>query len=466
MEILIAVERQLQLSLKRLEMPLSRYGDVDTCATLYNLASAAVWGETEWKSVNFLSKRMDISCKLFPGYHDNGRKATNLELTDNSWLDLAVAIFLKAALLGDDNQPVAVALQRFNTLFKSVDTCQPEWFSSSSKLGSSVEQAWASLISSLPVKPGALHTADSYQQCDRVEKESTVIPLTVLFYEGPIARAYLETIRSLGFKPQKIIELVAANDVSTKKPVGKWLPKDVRVPFAAYIQRSRISYWPKKLLKTESDFIAGILDEIESKLGFSRETIDRTHSLPSLSVYSDSVESILVEGLSDSGLHQYLSLESTGVILYTGGGIVPAALLNIQHLKFLHIHPGYLPDIRGADCVLWSSLLTGYTSATCFYMSAGIDTGDIISPHWLPKLAFGVGARDVDLSTLYRAVYGFIDPWIRAYVLRAVVNQHQRFDDIVAVSQNEVDGATFHFMHDKLKHAACQQLFDYQDKKM
>ena len=460
MKPLIAVERQIQEAITCLEIPLSQYGDIDTCATLHNLASAPAWSATDWDSVEFLSKRLDISCKLFLGYENSGRKATALELTDKSWLDLAVAIFLKSALLVDDDHKNAVSLRRFNTFFKALDTSKPEWLSSPPELGMSIELAWSSLISTHPVNSVARDVADSSEPHDLIEREPVAIPLTVLFYEGPIARAYLETIRSLGFRPQKIIELVAAKDVSTKKPVGKWLPNDIRVPYAAYIQRSKISYWPKQLLKTEAGFINGILDEVGSKFGFSRVTIDRAHSISPLSDYSDSVESILMESLSDSGLHHYLSLEPTGVILYTGGGIVPANLLNIQHLKFLHIHPGYLPDIRGADCALWSSLLTGHTSATCFFMSAGIDTGDIISPHWLPKLAFDVGAREKGLSTLYRAVYGFIDPWIRAYVLRALVSKHQRFDDLEATVQKDGDGVTFHFMHERLKRAACQRLFD------
>jgi len=57
------------------------------------------------------------------------------------------------------------------------------------------------------------------------EKELIEIPLTVLFYEGPIARVYLETIKSLRFRPQKIIELVSVREVAMKKVAGKWLPK-------------------------------------------------------------------------------------------------------------------------------------------------------------------------------------------------------------------------------------------------
>jgi len=244
-----------------------------------------------------------------------------------------------------------------------------------------------------------------------------------------------------------------------QKNVGKWLPKVLRSTYAASIQRNKIHYWPKQLLKTNSDFVNGILNEVQKKFGFEKTVIDNANALLPLSAYSDCVESILVDGLADERLQQYLLEESAGAILYTGGGIVPAQLLDIQHLKFLHIHPGFLPDIRGADCVLWSSLLTGLTSATCFYMSSGIDTGDIISPCWLPSLSFDVDVASIDLQSIYRVVYGFIDPWVRAFVLRRIINDHTKYNVLASVPQSEMNGTTFHFMHERLQAAAFQKLF-------
>ena len=44
-------------------------------------------------------------------------------------------------------------------------------------------------------------------------------------------------------------------------------------------------------------------------------------------------------------------------------------------------------DICGADCMLWSALIFGYPSASCFYMDEGKDTGNIVEAYWLPSLA-------------------------------------------------------------------------------
>ncbi len=459
------LDQKIEEMLGAIECPGSKHGAFDTCTVLYDLAAKPEWGRAELERVDFLSKRLDISKRLFLGYHDNGRKAVDLELSDPAWLELAVALFLKIALLPQVGLSEAIYLKRFNVLFKALDLFEPAWLSSTSELREALESAWRTRLGAfpMPLDDAVISRCQALNvwQDDQALRE---IPLTVLFYEGPIARAYLEVIRSLGFKPQKIIELVAAKDVATKKPVGKWLPQGLRKSYAATIQRNKIHYWPKQLSKGQAGLVGDVLAEVQASFGFSRALMDQANALLPLSTYSDCVAPLLVDGLSDQGLHRYLSAEPAGALLYTGGGIVPATLLAISSLKFLHIHPGFLPDIRGADCALWSSLLTGHASATCFYMSPGIDTGDIIHPCWLPELSFDVDMQGADLQSIYRIVYSFLDPWVRAFVLREVIDANVQFDALDSVPQSEGDGTTFHFMHQKLKKVAFQRLFHFEDE--
>jgi hypothetical protein len=463
MEAIINLERLIGKLLGQIIEPCkdSQLTDFDTRLMLFNLASNTDWKEEAIIKINFLSKRFDISKKFFLAYHSNGRKAVDSQLSDSGWLELAVAIFFKALLISQISSDRALQLRRYNVLFKLLDVIEPEWIAVNTLFKKSMMTNWTNLIKDLEdesqLLPVSLYVGSNREESVR---KGSSIPLTVLFYEGPIARAYLETIKSLGLKPQKIIELVAAKDVATKKSVGRFLPALMRTGYASSIQKNKIHFWPKNLIKTHPKFIHSISSEVQDKFSFSKQCIDNANALKPLSDYSDEVESLLVDGLNDPKLLQFLSQEPASALLFTGGGLVPDELLSLQHLRFLHVHPGYLPDIRGADCALWSSLLTGQTSATCFYMSPGIDTGDIIYPCWLPRLSLPLKLSGIERQSIYRAVYGFIDPWVRSFVLREIIEKNAQFLQLSSFSQDESEGNNFHFMSYQLQIAAFGIVFN------
>ena len=70
--------------------------------------------------------------------------------------------------------------------------------------------------------------------------------------------------------------------------------------------------------------------------------------------------------MKDQNLFSFINQQNASIYLFTGGGIMPESFFNIKNTQFIHIHPGYLPDIRGADCLLWSTMLAGCPSATSF----------------------------------------------------------------------------------------------------
>lgn len=460
MDIQTILEHQLAKILGGIKQPNATANDIDTCSALYNLASKPKWTPTELEQVDFLSKRLDISKKLFHAYQHNGRKATNTVLTNPIWLELVMALLLKAIFLTPATKPEK-KLKQFNVLFKALELLQPEWLSDNTEISNAKELTWNTLLANLPTTPEKLIVTNTPTPAASHLKEPKVIPLTILYYEGPIARAYLETIRYLGFKPQKIIELIASKDIVTQKTVGRLLPRSIRKFYAATIQYNKTHYWPRNIKKSHAEFVDAIINTVDSTLGISKRFVNNANKFLPLSDYSHNIESLLIDGLSDKTLHQHLMKQEKSTVLFTGGGIMPSSLLSIQGLKFLHIHPGFLPNIRGADCALWSSLITGHVSASCFFMSPGIDTGNIILPCWLPKLSFDIDTKNIDLQTRYRAVYGFLDPWLRSFVLREVLNSHDNFHALPSVSQTGAggSGATFHFMHDKLRELALTKLF-------
>ena len=93
-------------------------------------------------------------------------------------------------------------------------------------------------------------------------------------------------------------------------------------------------------------------------------------------------------------------------------------------------------------------------------MDEGIDTGRVIAARWLPSLRFNSHAiQSLNQSDSYRAVFSFLDPWVRAYLLREVIALNDDFWNAPSSSQKREEGLTHHFMHLKLRELAIKNIF-------
>ncbi len=70
------------------------------------------------------------------------------------------------------------------------------------------------------------------------------------------------------------------------------------------------------------------------------------------------------------------------VILFTGGGLLRAPVLEIPRLGILNCHTGILPQYRGMDVVEWTAVEAKGNSVgfgvTLHFMDNGVDTGPIL----------------------------------------------------------------------------------------
>ncbi|OGT39485.1 MAG: hypothetical protein A3F12_02965 [Gammaproteobacteria bacterium RIFCSPHIGHO2_12_FULL_38_14] len=437
--------------LKFISHPTSNYGEIDTCQLIFNLANLASWSDEDCQSFEFILKRINVNHKLYLAYDKNGRKSTDLILDQQKWRELFFALLLKYTFLYDEKPSLSPLIARINTVFKAIDLIQPECLRKYPFLYNEIEQKLISLFQPCQsfLKPS--HDVITYPAVDTVDEHLKTIPLIILFYEGPIARAYLETIRRLGLKPKKIINLIFSQDLVSKKQVARWLPSTLRKFFVYQIQKNKIHYWPQFLLKKHKKTVNALCSELINTLHFEENTIFNANRCLPLSTYSDTIDNLLIQDLSDPCLHNYLSNQPLLPVLYTGGGMVSERLLSISNIPFIHIHPGFLPNIRGADCTLWSIFLTGHTSATCFHLSPGIDEGNIIKSCWLPKLILNDKLNHLEVSIGYRLIYSFIDPWVRSFLLRELLKNHHNLAELPTSTQIPEGGNTFHFMHHKIK---------------
>lgn len=429
---------------------------IDLDSVIANLYNDVQWEDNKEKLVEKLATRVEITKKFDDKYTLEWTKYKDAKSASSFQSSLAtLALYASFKKLQEINATKEKLFKRMNSILKALDISKEQWISEGSSLYKEIFKDYQLLIkNSVPKNLDFTNILS----LDKKTITTKTVPITILYSDGPIARAYLEIFKSLGIKPRKIIEMVSSLDISTKKQIGTLLPNKLRVKYARYSQETKINYWPRDIEKRYPELQNVIFKEVSHNYNISNDMLKSTTKKLDISNYCDNIETILVTGLRDKKLEEKLKDTIEDNILYTGGGIVPSTLLNIKNTKFIHIHPGYLPDVRGADCALWSSMIFGRASASCFYMSPGIDTGDIIMPKWMPELSFNI-EKKYDYKTLYRATYSFIDPWIRATVLREFLTTYNKLDNIKTVEQNEKDGYTYYFMHERMKKLALDKLF-------
>jgi hypothetical protein len=279
--------------------------------------------------------------------------------------------------------------------------------------------------------------------------------LTILAYEGPIYRAYLSTLRALGYRAKRLIKLYNGRNRLS------WLPRRIRDPFL-YTQESLANnHWPRYFIRQKNVFEPikrTIINNYQLSEYFFDILNERTvdgKSIAEESIYCDCSS----EGFKSKNLFNLLKSLGPTTYLFTGGGLVPKLILELPSTQFVHIHPGYLPHVRGADGILWSTLLRGRPGAACFYMVPKLDEGPLILTEELDALSFHL-PKCYDLKTLYRLAYCFYDPVVRAILLKKILEKYGTLENLETHTQNINQGITYHFMHDRLKEKVLRLIFD------
>jgi hypothetical protein len=287
------------------------------------------------------------------------------------------------------------------------------------------------------------------------------LQLTVLAHEGPQARAYLARIKRAGWLPQRIVLMVQTTHPATRKPVGRWLPRGLRLAYAEKTQEMAANHWPRHIASAQPALVKAIASGLDGTVAEPAALIAEVVGRFSYEDYADRVDRVLVHNLSDQGLEPVLAAGSGGAVLFTGGGILRNNLLGLPGVRFLHVHPGHLPHVRGADGLLWSLLVRGRPGISCFYMASGIDTGEVVVAKDLDELRFDLSGHDrPDDQLLYRALFSFVDPLIRAELLvEEVLAHHQDLTAIPAMEQDTTQGLTYHFLHPALRKKGLELLF-------
>lgn len=412
--------------------------------------------------LSYFSKKYDISGKLYAYYNGFGVKINEEKLDERGLNLFANLLYYRVHLAFVQDASAIEKAIYINVCWKIfADPVVSKFTANKLHLLKKFNDRLLSILPDENLQKTALRFSgfDENLFAQQVHNKFTTIPIDILFYEGPIARAYLSMLHSLNLKPRRIIHLIPEKDIVSKKKVGVFLPHFLREKYAFSLQKRKIHYWPQRIFKSHKQICSDLFRRIEQTWDININTQMSLVALKPLEYYADEVVCLSIDTLKDMRLVEFFTQQDAHLYLFTGGGILPRSFFEIKNVNFLHIHPGYLPDIRGADCLLWSTLLSGQPSATCFFMDAGIDTGEVVTSSFLSSVTLPPEAKKLDSKTLYRLLYSFLDPWVRASVLRTSLQQTDLFSKIATTPQSIEDGSTFHFMSLNMKDDIINELF-------
>ncbi len=149
--------------------------------------------------------------------------------------------------------------------------------------------------------------------------------------------------------------------------------------------------------------------------------------------------------VNSASLQQIVQQSPEEYFFFTGGGIIRQPLFATEK-KFIHIHPGRLPDYKGSTCLYYELLREGRCAATSFFMAPGLDTGNII-------LSADFQPPQIPAADWY--FFDFIyDAWIRAQVMALTLKTYLDNGCFPSKIQAKDQGDLYYVIHPFLKHLA------------
>ncbi|MBJ7283386.1 MAG: hypothetical protein JHD40_09820, partial [Acidimicrobiia bacterium] len=184
---------------------------------------------------------------------------------------------------------------------------------------------------------------------------TTRIPLTVLAWEGPQARAYLVALRRAQLVPSKVVLLVRD---SRPEPIPH-LPIIGSKRLGARAQNKSHNHYPFAIRRDNPGLIEAIKVGLSAHVQNPGDLIREMYDGFDFQDFGCDVELARVSSYRDARFLSVINSLEAGWALFTGGGILPSGSFGRSDLRFLHVHTGFLPYIRGADVLLWSLLVRG-----------------------------------------------------------------------------------------------------------
>lgn len=262
----------------------------------------------------------------------------------------------------------------------------------------------------------------------KVEMENVVLLAT----SHNITKAYINRLNSKGLRPSQILLLNWKGRTYSNKIKG--------------------------LSEEDYSAITGkIRENLKTKGLFSGELSLSTEAI--LKSIGWEYQNITIDHINDEKLTAFLSTSiDEDYIIFCGGGILRRQILNCGK-KFIHVHPGMVPDVRGADGMLWSALIHDVIGMSVFFMDEGIDTGDYIDCRSFGIPQFEINFNRLDPQITKSFLVNYVDPHFRAETLASVFKNNTNPAQWETQKQCSSEGKTYYFMHEDLLPQAINKFY-------
>ncbi len=252
-------------------------------------------------------------------------------------------------------------------------------------------------------------------------RKKKVTNISLIFDEGPIARCYLQTLKRLNCNIENIIYL------------GSNIPILKNILF--YLNNIKQNSFAINFLSNDKNILK--IEKIENQFNLGKDFFINSY----LKNDFEKLSYVNSKSVNSENFFNLINNSSGDFFLNTSKQIYKR--LNFKdNKKIIHVHPAYLPDIRGADGSLWSIKILNKFSSSAFLMNNEIDTGQILFREKLDikKLALFNNLNSIDLIKFW---FSFIDPAIRCHNLFTVLKKEINLDSI---DNDIIKGKYYSFM--------------------
>lgn len=284
-----------------------------------------------------------------------------------------------------------------------------------------------------------------------------------------VAKAYITRLNKAGFEPNRVILLDRKKRRIFQVAVFKSILKNYSVKeISKKVFKKLTTFTRSNRNELQIDNIGTVLSKVKSKL-IQLDVFSTDLNQPTTSILKNvgwNYDKIEINSINDQNLINYLQENvQEDFIIFSGGGILRDSILSIGK-RFIHVHPGIVPEVKGADCLLWSALVYEKIGMSSIIMNKGIDTGDIIhtSNFEIPK--FEINIESYTLRTLKQTLINFVDPHYRAEHLVVTFKREPNPEKWDTIRQNTKDGRQYYFMHDSILPSVISKFVDSKNNKV